>query len=180
MIGAAGGDEVELGPTAVTVNGIPSSRTAAVNFHHHPLSHAPWGRHRVAADDVWLFSTGSPEGSDSRYVAPVRRADIRATARAVVTMTDAPGPHARAGDSHPLTDDPAGSWPWPGSITSRPTCCVGALLELAARLPRLSERIAGLQALGQTRPTRRGREARLEGPGPDCGARAAGSRLTSG
>ena len=84
------------------------------DFHHHPLSHAPWGQHRVAADEVWLFSTGRPEGWDSRSVGPVRRADVRATARAVVTLDSnrtRPTRSSRGFASTIISDEPAGSWP---------------------------------------------------------------------
>jgi hypothetical protein len=70
---AGAGDIVDLGPDAVIVTPSASraSRSAIVDGLGDPLPHAAWGRHAVAADEVWVVSTRVPNSWDSRYLGPV-------------------------------------------------------------------------------------------------------------
>lgn len=85
---AVAGDLVDLGPEAVIVNGerLPASRSAAVDSLGDPLPHAPWGRHVVAADEVWVVSTRVPNSWDSRYLGPIPVSQVWAVARPVWTV----------------------------------------------------------------------------------------------
>lgn len=85
---AVSGDVVELGPQAVVVNGdsLPGSASASLDRSGRPLPHAIWGRHVVAADEVWLISTGVPNSWDSRYLGPFSISQVRAVARPVWTL----------------------------------------------------------------------------------------------
>src|SRR2546425_12365323 len=77
---AVAGDAVELGREAVVVNGqrLPGSSSAAVDSLGLPLPHTGWGRHVVAADDVWLVSTPAPNSWGSRCLGPLSRSQVRA------------------------------------------------------------------------------------------------------
>lgn len=84
---AVAGDIVELGPQAIVVNGVrlPRSASASVDRLGRPLQHV-WGRHVVAADELWLISTGVPNSWDSRYLGPFSISQVRAVARPVWTL----------------------------------------------------------------------------------------------
>ena len=85
---AVAGDIVELSPQAVVVNGdsLPGSASASVDRLGRPLQHAIWGRHVVAADELWLITTGVPNSWDSRYLGPFSISQVRAVARRVWTL----------------------------------------------------------------------------------------------
>ena len=82
------GDVVEVTPAEVRVNDrpLPRSATAAVDSAGRPLPHAPWGRHRVAPEQVWLLGTGDRRSWDSRYFGPLSLAHIRATVAPVLML----------------------------------------------------------------------------------------------
>lgn len=85
---AVAGDVVDLVPEAVIVNGhrLAGSASAAVDSRGRPLPHAVWGRHIVAADELWLVSTRVAQSWDSRYLGPFSRSQIRAVARPLWTV----------------------------------------------------------------------------------------------
>ena len=89
---AVSGDVVDLSPHGVVVNGIslPESGTASVDSSARPLTHATWGQHVVADDQLWLMSTRVPNSWDSRYLGPFSRSQVRAIARPVWTI-ESPG-----------------------------------------------------------------------------------------
>lgn len=94
---AVAGDVVELGPQAVVVNGqrLPRSASAVVDRLGRPLHHAMWGRHVVAADELWLISTGVPNSWDSRYLGPFSISQVRAVARPVWTLDSSLASHTQ-------------------------------------------------------------------------------------
>ena len=87
-LGALGGDVIEVGPDRVIVNGtpLPHSATAAHDSRRRSLPHVSWGRHAVAADEIWLFATESPASWDSRYFGALSRSQILAVVRPVLTV----------------------------------------------------------------------------------------------
>ncbi len=87
VIGALPGDLVELAPGRVAVNGVSfaNSRTAAYDSAGRPLPHEPWGAHRVASGQVWLFGFNDARSWDARYFGPVPLVSVRGVLRPVVT-----------------------------------------------------------------------------------------------
>lgn len=87
-VGATAGDVVELAPGQVTVNGtpLPNSATAARDSLARALPHAARGRHTVAGDQVWLFTTDRADSWDSRYFGAVTLRHIRGVVRPVLTV----------------------------------------------------------------------------------------------
>ena len=79
IIGALPGDVVDVHPAWVAVNG---SRFARSAFARHdsagrPLSHVAWGRHQVAANEVWLFGFNDRRSWDARYFGPIPLSNVR-------------------------------------------------------------------------------------------------------
>ena len=87
VIGAMAGDELQIEPGFVAVNGvkIPNSRTAAHDSAGRPLAHVRLGARRVAAGEVWLFGFNNWRSWDARYFGPVPAANVRGVLRPVVT-----------------------------------------------------------------------------------------------
>lgn len=91
---AIAGDVVDVGPQAVIVNGmsLAGSESAPVDSSGRPLPHAPWGRHVLATNELWLMSTQVPNSWDSRYLGPFGASQLRAVARPMWTIdATAPG-----------------------------------------------------------------------------------------
>ena len=87
MVLAAGGDVVETRPDGIRVNGRPvaRSRTFPRDAHGRPLPHYPFGTHRLAAGELWLFSPYTAAAYDSRYFGPVRVERVQAVVRPLWT-----------------------------------------------------------------------------------------------
>ncbi len=87
VIGALGGDRVEVGPGQVAVNGatFSNSRTAARDSSGRPLMHVLWGARRVGAGEVWLFGFNDGRSWDARYFGPIPLNDVRGVLRPVLT-----------------------------------------------------------------------------------------------
>jgi len=87
VIGALAGDELQIEPGFVAVNGVkfPNSQTAAHDSAGRPLTHVPSGAYRVAADQVWLFGFNNRRSWDARYFGPVPAANVRGVLRPLVT-----------------------------------------------------------------------------------------------
>ena len=78
MIGALPGDEVEIEPGFVAVNGVkfPNSQTAARDSAGRPLAHVLSGAYRVGAGEVWLFGFNNRRSWDARYFGSVPAANL--------------------------------------------------------------------------------------------------------
>jgi conjugative transfer signal peptidase TraF len=87
VIGALPGDEVELEPGWVAVNGMKftNSETAARDSAGRPLAHVPSGVRRVGTGEVWLFGFNNIRSWDARYFGPVPLANVRGVLRPLVT-----------------------------------------------------------------------------------------------
>jgi type IV secretory pathway protease TraF len=84
---AVSGDEIDLEPNWVAVNGVKftNSRTAARDSAGRLLGHVLSGARRVAAGEVWLFGFNNARSWDARYFGPVRAANLRGVLQPVVT-----------------------------------------------------------------------------------------------
>lgn len=87
VIGALPGDEVEVEPGWVAVNGVrfPNSRTVARDSAGRALPHVAWGAYRVAPGEVWLFGLNDARSWDARYFGAVPAAGVRGVVRPVLT-----------------------------------------------------------------------------------------------
>jgi conjugative transfer signal peptidase TraF len=87
VIGALAGDELQIEPGFVAVNGVkfPNSQTATHDSAGRPLMHVPSGAYRVSADQVWLFGFNNVRSWDARYFGPVPAANVRGVLRPLVT-----------------------------------------------------------------------------------------------
>lgn len=87
QIGAVPGDVVDIEPRWVAVNGVrfANSATASHDSAGRPLAHIAWGKHRVAAHEVWLFGFNDGRSWDSRYFGPIPAANLRGRLEPVLT-----------------------------------------------------------------------------------------------
>ena len=87
VIGALAGDELQIAPGFVSVNGVkfPNSSMAARDSAGRPLRHVPSGAYRVDAGEVWLFGFNNVRSWDARYFGPVPLANVRGVLKPVVT-----------------------------------------------------------------------------------------------
>lgn len=86
-IGALPGDVLEVRPGSVSVDGqmFADSAVAARDSIGRPLPHVPWGRHRVAPGEVWLFGLYNVRSWDARYFGPVPLSGVRGVLKPVLT-----------------------------------------------------------------------------------------------
>ena len=87
VIGALPGDELQIEPGFVAVNGVkfPNSQTALHDSAGRPLTHVLSGARRVGAGEVWLFGFNNRRSWDARYFGPIPAANLRGVLRPVVT-----------------------------------------------------------------------------------------------
>lgn len=87
IVGALPGDIVEIEPGWLAINGkrIAHSATASHDSAGRPLSHVEWGKHMVAASEVWLFGFNDRRSWDSRYFGPIPIANVRGKLAPVLT-----------------------------------------------------------------------------------------------
>jgi type IV secretory pathway protease TraF len=87
VIGALPGDELQIEPGFVAVNGVkfPTSQTAARDSAGRPLGHVLSGAYRVGANQVWLFGFNNRRSWDARYFGAIPMANLRGVLRPVVT-----------------------------------------------------------------------------------------------
>jgi conjugative transfer signal peptidase TraF len=87
VIGALPGDELQIEPGFVAVNGVkfPNSQTALHDSAGRPLAHVLSGARRVGAGEVWLFGFNNRRSWDARYFGPIPKANLRGVLRPVVT-----------------------------------------------------------------------------------------------
>ena len=87
IVGAIAGDVVEIEPGWVAINGkrLARSATEALDSADRPLTHVAWGKHEVAADQVWLFGFNDRRSWDSRYFGPVPLANLHGKLAPVLT-----------------------------------------------------------------------------------------------
>jgi len=86
-IGALPGDELQIEPGFVAVNGVkfPNSQTAARDSAGRPLAHVLSGAYQVGAGEVWLFGFNNRRSWDARYFGPIPMANLRGVLRPVLT-----------------------------------------------------------------------------------------------
>jgi len=82
-VAAGPGDEVDVSPDGMTVNGLPIRNSAqlAQDSRGRPLPAVPAGRYRVQPGELWLVSAHNPRSFDSRYFGPVDAAAVRSTVK---------------------------------------------------------------------------------------------------
>lgn len=87
IVGALPGDVVEIEPGWLAINGkrVAHSATASHDSAGRPLKHVAWGKHEVAADEVWLFGFNDRRSWDSRYFGPIPLANLRGKLEPVLT-----------------------------------------------------------------------------------------------
>jgi len=87
IVGALPGDVVEVEPAWIGVNGvrIPHSATATRDSARRPLRHAVWGKHLVAANELWLFGFNDRRSWDSRYFGSIPLSNVRGKLEPVLT-----------------------------------------------------------------------------------------------
>jgi conjugative transfer signal peptidase TraF len=87
VIGALGGDELQIEPGFVAVNGVkfPNSQTAARDSAGRRLAHVLSGAYRVGTGEVWLFGFNNRRSWDARYFGSVPAANLRGVLTPVVT-----------------------------------------------------------------------------------------------
>ena len=67
------GDMVETSPEGLTINGVFLPNTVPVDHDSKgtTIRPYPYGKYRVATDEVWTVSSFSPRSFDSRYFGPI-------------------------------------------------------------------------------------------------------------
>lgn len=82
-IAATAGDDVEVTPSGISVNGIATRNSAQLSRDSlgRPLPAFPAGRYRVPFGELWLVSAHNARSFDSRYFGPVPEAAVRGTVR---------------------------------------------------------------------------------------------------
>jgi len=87
IVGALPGDIFDIEPRWVAINGkrFAGSVTATHDSLGRPLSHVEWGKHVVAASEVWLFGFNDRRSWDSRYFGPIPLANLRGKLEPVLT-----------------------------------------------------------------------------------------------
>ena len=81
------GDVVETSESAVSINGkrLAASATSAVDSAGRALEHFPWGEHRLAHGELWLFSERD-RSWDSRYFGPRPTDEVVAVVEPLLTV----------------------------------------------------------------------------------------------
>jgi conjugative transfer signal peptidase TraF len=89
-VGAVPGDEVVVERSGMTVNGAPIVLQPIADVDHAgwPLPHLPFGRRRVAQDELWLVGLSDSRSWDSRYFGPVPVTGVRGVARPLLTIDE--------------------------------------------------------------------------------------------
>ena len=79
MVGALPGDVLEVQSGSVSVDGraFAGSSVAPRDSIGRPLPHVPWGNHKVAPGEVWLFGFNNARSWDARYFGPVPLSGVR-------------------------------------------------------------------------------------------------------
>lgn len=87
IVGALPGDELDIEPDRVSINGtaLTNSLTLSRDTANRPLAHARWGRRAVAPDEVWIFGFNNRRSWDSRYFGPITLRAIRGVAEPLMT-----------------------------------------------------------------------------------------------
>ena len=80
---AGPGDEIDVSPQGVTVNGKPVRNSAQLtqDSQGRQMPAYPAGHYPVAPGELWLVSAHNPRSFDSRYFGPIRAATVRSTVR---------------------------------------------------------------------------------------------------
>jgi conjugative transfer signal peptidase TraF len=86
VVGAIGGDAVDVEPGWVAVNGVKfsNSQMAARDSASRPLAHVSMGARRVGESEIWLFGFNNARSWDARYFGPVPSANLRGVLKPVV------------------------------------------------------------------------------------------------
>ena len=82
-VAAGPGDEINVSPEGVTVNGkkVRNSAQLAHDSQGRSMPAFPAGHYPVAPGELWLVSAHNPRSFDSRYFAPIQAASVRSTVR---------------------------------------------------------------------------------------------------
>ena len=82
-VAATAGDDVEVTPSGISVNGIAIRNSAQLSRDSlgRPLPAFPAGQYRVPFGELWLVSAHNARSFDSRYFGPVPVAAVRGTVR---------------------------------------------------------------------------------------------------
>ncbi len=85
---AKSGDEVELSPRGISVNGalLPNTAPISKDTKGRPLEAWHLGRYLVAPETVWVASSYHPRSFDSRYFGPLSTAAIRSRLKPFLTL----------------------------------------------------------------------------------------------
>ena len=88
LVAARAGDVVQLSSSGIEVNGsrLPGTVLLAADNRGDPPVHVAFGRYRVPAGEIWLF-TPKPNGYDSRYFGPVPMKNVLNVARPLLTSS---------------------------------------------------------------------------------------------
>jgi conjugative transfer signal peptidase TraF len=95
---AVPGDEVDVNPAGLVLNGqpLPGTSSQAADSRGRPLPHYPAGRYAVPCGQVWLVSP-HPRSLDSRYFGPIQAGGVLGSLTPLATATGAAiGPLAKA------------------------------------------------------------------------------------
>lgn len=87
IIGALPGDVVDVQHGWIAVDGVrlAQSAVAAHDSAGRRLPHVVWGRHMVAANEVWLFGFNDRRSWDARYFGPIPLSNVRGDLEPVLT-----------------------------------------------------------------------------------------------
>jgi conjugative transfer signal peptidase TraF len=87
MVGAVSGDQVDIEPGFVSVDGVrfPNSVTIQRDPSGRTIPHQGYGLRRVREGEVWLFGLNDSRSWDSRYFGPVPAQNIISVMRGLIT-----------------------------------------------------------------------------------------------
>jgi conjugative transfer signal peptidase TraF len=87
VVVAEQGDVVETSESAVSINGarLAASATSVTDSAGRVLEHFPWGEHRLAHGEFWVFSERD-RSWDSRYFGPVRIEEVAGVVEPLLTI----------------------------------------------------------------------------------------------
>src|SRR5208337_3761697 len=86
-LAAIPGDEIEIIPEGIQVNGvlIQNSARLLTDVQGRPLPQVPQGKFRVGQGDIWLIATQNARSFDSRYFGPLPMTAIEGIAEPFLT-----------------------------------------------------------------------------------------------
>ncbi len=87
-IAAIPGDQIEITPAGVLVNGVllQNSAPLSADGQGRPMLQIPFGKFTAGPEQFWLIATRTPRSFDSRYFGPVPVTAIEGVAEAIFTF----------------------------------------------------------------------------------------------